>query len=145
MGNKTFLQGVSDIAKVATGDQNADNMLRNFTLAWVPNLLKERARSVEEMIPEGGNWGKGKQRATNFMRRLFQQGRIDAITFGAAGAVVEGLGGDVEVSTVEKITDNLFPVFRSGPTEIETAPTLKDILLTKYSPIVTRLSFLITI
>lgn len=79
--SKTFLSGIADLLKVFDRGTDYDivNYATKFTTSWWPNIFKSAGRSIKDVIPERGFWGKDAEWTTRAMRRLIQKTELGLI------------------------------------------------------------------
>lgn len=82
--NKTFMQGIGDIAEMFDRGFDVDAIGRwssSFMVSWVPNLVRTTGNNRFEFVPERGVWGAGEDKIARWARRVFQKtGMLGTVT-----------------------------------------------------------------
>jgi hypothetical protein len=82
--NKTFMQGIGDIAEMFDRGFDFDALARwasSFVVSWVPNLVRSMGDNRSEFVPERGVWAEGEEKLARWTRRVFQRtGMLGTVT-----------------------------------------------------------------
>jgi hypothetical protein len=81
--DKTFLSGIGDIVTAAEAEnweERGGRWVSDFSVSWIPNLVRSTRRAFREEIPERRVWGNGEDFWKLLGKRTLQKSELTALS-----------------------------------------------------------------